>query len=73
MTIYMLGANSCQNSSHYPTDTAETHSTMTTYDSTKARLYGADDYGMKKYVMAFLKKGPNRELPGDLSQGFGQQ
>lgn len=32
------------------------------YDSVKARIYGADDYGMKKYVMAFLKKGPNREL-----------
>ena len=24
--------------------------------------YGADDYGMKKYVMAFLKRGPNRSL-----------
>lgn len=30
------------------------------YDSVKAREYGADDYGMKKYVMAFLKSGPNR-------------
>ena len=24
--------------------------------------YGADEYGMRKYVMAFLKKGPNRDL-----------
>lgn len=32
------------------------------YDSVKAKAYGADDYGMKKYVMAFLKKGPNRDL-----------
>ncbi len=32
------------------------------YDSVKAKLYGADDYGMKKYVMAFLKRGPNTEL-----------
>jgi uncharacterized protein YciI len=32
------------------------------YDSVKAKKYGADDYGMKKYVMAFLKKGPNRSL-----------
>jgi uncharacterized protein YciI len=31
------------------------------YDSTKAQQYGADDYGMKKYVMAFLKRGPNRD------------
>ncbi|MFZ1288865.1 MAG: YciI family protein [Melioribacteraceae bacterium] len=32
------------------------------YDSLKAKKYGADDYGMKKYVMAFLKRGPNRSL-----------
>jgi uncharacterized protein YciI len=28
------------------------------YDSTLARKLGADEYGMKKYVMAFLKAGP---------------
>ncbi|MBC8375303.1 MAG: hypothetical protein H8E26_04600 [FCB group bacterium] len=33
-----------------------------TYDSLKAMEYGADDYGMRKYVIAFLKKGPNRDL-----------
>lgn len=31
------------------------------YDSLKALQYGADKYGMKKYVMAFLKRGPNRD------------
>jgi len=31
-----------------------------TFDSLKARQYGADQYGMKKYVMAYLKRGPNR-------------
>lgn len=31
-----------------------------TYDSILAQRLGADDYGMKKYVMAFLKAGPNR-------------
>jgi uncharacterized protein YciI len=30
------------------------------FDSIKAKAYGADDYGMKKYVMAFLKRGPNK-------------
>jgi uncharacterized protein YciI len=30
------------------------------YDSTLAQKLGADQYGMKQYVMAFLKKGPNR-------------
>jgi uncharacterized protein len=31
-----------------------------TYDSVLAKKLGADEYGMKKYVMAFFKKGPNR-------------
>ncbi len=30
------------------------------YDSTLARQYGADAHGMKKYVLVFLKRGPNR-------------
>ena len=35
-------------------------STETAYNSILAKKYGADDYGMKKYVIAFLKSGPNR-------------
>lgn len=31
-----------------------------TYDAELAADLGADDYGMKSYVMAFLKAGPNR-------------
>jgi len=34
--------------------------TIGSYDSTLATKIGADKYGMKAYVMAFLKKGPNR-------------
>jgi len=30
------------------------------YDSTLAKELDADQFGMKAYVMAFLKKGPNR-------------
>ena len=30
------------------------------YDEKLAKEMGADDYGMRKYVMAFLKLGPNR-------------
>ena len=33
---------------------------MTEFDKDKALKYGADKYGMRKYVMAFLKRGPNR-------------
>ena len=31
------------------------------YDDQRAVTAGADDYGMKKYVMAFLYRGPNRD------------
>ena len=34
--------------------------TNKTFNSELAQELNADDYGMKKYVMAFLKKGPNR-------------
>ena len=30
------------------------------FDAALASRLNADDYGMKKYVMAFLKRGPNR-------------
>jgi uncharacterized protein YciI len=30
------------------------------YDAQLAKKLGADEYGMKKYVMVFLKEGPNR-------------
>ena len=31
------------------------------YNAELAAQYDADDYGMKKYVIAFLKRGPNRD------------
>lgn len=31
------------------------------YNEALAKQLGADDYGMRKYVMAFLKRGPNRD------------
>lgn len=33
----------------------------TQYDPRRAQVAGADEYGMKKYVMAFLKRGPSRD------------
>ncbi len=44
------------------TDLYSVISENTAYDSVLAKKLGADDYGMKTYVMAFLKKGPNRSL-----------
>lgn len=31
------------------------------YNAVLAQKVGADDYGMKKFVIAFLKRGPNRD------------
>ena len=41
--------------------TIETPEITTGFDSAFAAKVGADDYGMRKYVMAFLKRGPNRD------------
>jgi len=35
------------------------------YDEALATEVGADQYGMRKYVMAFLKRGPNRDRSKD--------
>jgi uncharacterized protein YciI len=39
---------------------AQTTHQTNVYDSVLAKKLGADQYGMKHYVMAFLKTGPNR-------------
>ena len=49
----------CNSSSTEPVEKAENHSA---YDSTLAKELGADEYGMKRYVMAFLVAGPNRRI-----------
>ena len=38
------------------------------FDSVQAAKTGADDYGMKQYVMAFLKRGPNRDRTKEESE-----
>lgn len=43
------------------------HTPEFSYDSIKAMEYGADEYGMKKYVLAFLKRGANQSLSKDSS------
>ena len=41
----------------------EPQKTTTGYDAALAAELGADPYGMRQYVLAYLKKGPNRDLP----------
>ena len=42
-------------------DNSPTDTLMSGYDKELASELGADDYGMKQYVIAFLKEGPNRD------------
>lgn len=55
LTLTIIIFNSCNPSSTEQADTGEV-----VFDEALAQKYGADDYGMKQYVMAFLKSGPNR-------------
>ncbi len=55
--IFLVGF-SC-NEEKSPQDVAR-HTEKISYDSTLAHRLGADEYGMQKYVLALLKKGPKR-------------
>ena len=50
----------CQPSPKHGEAQTEGDQNSTVYDSVLAKKLGADDYGMKLYVMAFLRRGPNR-------------
>jgi hypothetical protein len=52
---------SCKPEVQVNVNTTEPSESEITYDSILAQKTGADDYGMKHYVMAFLKAGPNRD------------
>lgn len=67
-----LGLISCGNESHEPVividSVVEKKTTMDLlskekpeFDSALAAAVGADEYGMKQYVLAYLKAGPNRD------------
>lgn len=58
-SLLLLGMMACQPSPN-TAKKAHTPKDSLAYDSALAAKYGADAYGMKTYVMAFLKRGPNR-------------
>lgn len=46
----------------------ENESADTTFNEQLANNLGADDYGMRRYVMALLKAGPNRDFDSETAQ-----
>ncbi|WP_370090271.1 YciI family protein [Ekhidna sp.] len=63
LSLIVLGIVACDNSPNAAMmDEATTESgELGGYDSLLAMETGADDYGMRRYVMALLKEGPNRD------------
>jgi len=57
--ILLTGCNS--NPTVIKDNITQSKEEVITYDSVLAKQLGADAYGMKQYVMAFLKAGPNRD------------
>lgn len=57
-----------QNDSDSVSATEQTVVATETYDSILAKRLGADEYGMKQYVLALLKSGPNRNQDKEASQ-----
>ncbi|MCB9081687.1 MAG: hypothetical protein H6555_08255 [Lewinellaceae bacterium] len=61
--ILLVGLTACQPTDSTPKQSPELEISAavdTVFDAALAQTLGADDYGMKSYVMAFLKAGPVR-------------
>ena len=60
LSISLLVLFACEQPSN-DEEQAETSEEISGYDSLLAIETGADAYGMRRYVMALLKEGPNRD------------
>jgi uncharacterized protein len=61
LTIVIIIVSCNSNLSVKKDETMQTINEPISFDSVLAKQLGADDFGMKQYVMAFLKTGPNRD------------
>lgn len=61
--LLLLFSFSCTEHNNQNAESSETEgSPESVFDQELADELGADNYGMRKYVIAFLKAGPNRDL-----------
>ena len=60
--VLILGISSCGQKTDENVFVEENQEQEIVFDSLRAIKAGADEYGMKQYVMAFLKRGPNNEM-----------
>jgi len=61
--ICVIGCLSCSQQVSKSVSDASMQDQVVGFDAELAAKVGADEYGMKSYVMAFLKRGPNRDQP----------
>ena len=61
ISVFCILMASCHTKSLVKTSPTEDSASAMVYDSTLASALGADDYGMKKYILAILRVGPNRK------------
>ena len=59
IALFVIGCNKASNKESMNQNDTLSKSAIT-YDSVLAKNLKADKYGMKKYIFAYLKKGPNR-------------
>ena len=62
----LIGA-ACAPEASAQADTTQVQDTLA-YDADLAARLGADDYGMRRYVVAFLKAGPSRDQDSTAAQ-----
>ena len=60
--IFACLLQACKNDTPQNADVVVETTDEMAYDSALAQKLGADEFGMKRFVMAFLKKGPNQSL-----------
>lgn len=58
--LFLLFISSCNSATEQTKEENSAEESAGVFDEALAKQYGADEYGMKLYVMAFLKRGPNR-------------
>lgn len=65
LVIIALVIVSCQKNDNTSSVETEIEKSFPAFDSVAAAKYGADAYGMKTYVMAFLKRGTNDSISSE--------
>lgn len=61
LLLLLVAILSCDSPPPAPTPSSENNTAISGFDANLAQEVGADQYGMRQYVMAFLKRGPNRD------------